>query len=100
MSEILTEKTFTELLQQTFAVHAAGLGQVNVELVEVKSHQTDRTEGFSLMFKGPQDRIFEQDTHTLKHPSLGEFQLFVGPVMSAKKDGIYYQAVFNRLKQG
>jgi 6-phosphogluconate dehydrogenase (decarboxylating) len=98
MSETLTEKAFTELLQQKFEVQAAGVGQVDVELVEVKPIRTGQTEGFSLMFRGPKDRVFRHDTHMFKHAGLGEFSLFVGPVMSGKTDGVYYQAVFNRIK--
>lgn len=57
-------------------------------------------QGFHLIFRGPVDKVFGHDTHRVSHAKIGEFDLFLGPVMYGKTDGVYYQAVFSRLKAG
>ncbi len=73
--------------------------KIEIELVETEEKNTDQTEGFSLIFKGPKDTVLEHDTHKMKHPEMGEMDLFIGPIMSGKEEGVYYQAIFNRMKK-
>lgn len=73
--------------------------KIEIELVETEEKTTDQTEGFSLIFKGPKDVVLDHDTHKMKHSEMGEFDLFIGPIMSGKDDGVYYQAIFNRMKK-
>lgn len=54
-------------------------------------------ESFSLVFRASPGDEVGHDTYRMKHEKLGEFDLFIGPVMYGKQDGVYYQAVFNRL---
>ncbi|WP_407639341.1 DUF6916 family protein [Geotalea uraniireducens] len=35
--------------------------------------------------------------YRLSHPDIGDFVLFLGPVDIKGRDGMYYEAVFNRL---
>jgi dsDNA-binding SOS-regulon protein len=60
----------------------------------VESVKTERSEAFSLFFRGPSDTFLPQRTRTMKHPALGEFELFLVPI-AQDKDGFQYEAVFN-----
>jgi len=47
--------------------------------------------------EGGYENPLDHDTHKVKHPKMGEFNLFLGPVATEETDGVYYQAVFTRL---
>lgn len=97
MSEKLKKTSFDPHLNSKFEIHTESVGMVEVELVEITERNRENVEGFSLIFKGPEDKPFEQKNHAVKHPKMGDFDLFIVPVISEKKGGLYYQAVFNRL---
>ena len=69
MPEKLTKASFEPYLSDEFEVHTETVGTVNLELVEITGHKSGDSEIFSVLFRGP--------------------------VLHEKKDGIYYQAVFN-----
>jgi hypothetical protein len=48
---------------------------------------------FVLHFTGPASPVLAQQIHRLTHSSMGELELFLGPVVSATP-GITYEAVF------
>lgn len=98
MIEGLSKANFDPLINEKFEVHPVGMGIVELELIKITEHGGEYSESFSLLFRGPVDNIFRHDTHKIKHPKLGEFDLFIGPVIYPKTDGIYYEAIFNRLK--
>lgn len=79
----------------TFEVLPAGMAPVPVVLVEAKDTGTAVLEGFSLLFRGGKDAVFRHDTHTVRHPVMGELELFLGPVHTGEMDAVYYQAVFS-----
>lgn len=97
MIETLKKASFDPHLNEKFEIHTESVGKVEVELVEIAEKEYENMETFSVMFKGPKDKPFEQDVHGIKHPKMGEFGLFLVPVISEKEDGAYYQAVFNRV---
>jgi len=97
--EKLGSKDFAGLLRQIFEVFPRGMSRVEVELVEVEENKMGGNESFSLLFRGPAEKVFNHDTHKVKHPALGELEVFLGPVFTGKTDGVYYQAVFNRSNQ-
>lgn len=99
MSKVLEKETFTPFLNDKFEVYPVGMDKVEIELVNVTGKSTEFSEGFSLLFRGPQDRVFPHDTQRLKHPEIGEFELFIGPIMYPKTDGVYYEVIVNRLKK-
>lgn len=50
---------------------------------------------FSLIFRGPLEPALRQRTHRLKHPALGELELFLVPI--GKDEGSrFYEVIFNR----
>lgn len=79
----------------TFEVTPIGMDPVDVELVEVKESCYASMTGFSLMFKGAVDRVFRHNTHLMRHPEMGEMEIFLGPVHTGKTDAVYYQAIFS-----
>ena len=99
MIEVLDKATFTPLLNDKFEVSPVGMDKVEVELVQITEKSADFSEGFSLLFRGPKDSVFPHNTHMVKHPKIGEFELFIGPIMYPKTDGVYYEVIINRLKK-
>jgi hypothetical protein len=99
MIEALEKEIFTPLLNDKFEVYPIGMDKVEVELVQITEKSTGFSEGFSLLFRGPRDNVFPHDTHKIKHSKVGEFELFIGPIMYPKTDGVYYEVIVNRLKK-
>jgi len=72
---------------------------LDLELVDVAARPGDTVEGaqrqpFSILFRGPADRVFEQQTCSMVHPVLGELSLFLVP-LEPDKEGACYEAVFS-----
>jgi hypothetical protein len=68
-----------------------------VKFTEIVEHsKTEHNHAFSLFFHGPLDRLIQQGIHKLKHPGLGEFEIFLVPV-ARDKDGFQYEAAFNQI---
>ena len=78
--------------------HAAGeAGQVPLRLAEVVEGQSDRrVQRFSILFHGAADRMLPQGTYSFRHDTLGEFLLFIVPVVGSNDERIVYEACFNR----
>ena len=97
MSEELKKSSFDPHLNTKFEVNTEIEGMVEVELVEVADHSRENLESFSLLFKGPRDRFFDQRLYIVKHAKMGELDLFLVPVVHEKQDAFYYEAVFSQL---
>ena len=93
----LKKTTFDPHLNGKFEVHTESAGVIEVELIEITDHSRENVESFSLVFKGPLEKPFEQRIHKIKHPGMGELEMFLVPVTYGKMDAMYYQAVFNRV---
>lgn len=94
----LKQKDFAPHVNSTFTITAQSGERAEVVLVEVTGKEDAYTESFSLMFKGEKPNVLAQDMHTVTHAKLGSFDMFLGPVHTGKTDAVYYEAVFNRLK--
>lgn len=92
--EKFTKENFEPHVGTKFEVQAAGMTPVVVQLVEVQQSASGATKGFSLLFRGEEGRLIRHDTQTVRHPVLGEMELFLGPVSTGRTDAVYYQAVF------
>ena len=96
MDEKLTRASFEPHLNTTFRVVHDGTDTFDLALIEV----VDKTpagfpgEQFSLLFKGPSDRMLVQQICPLEHPEMGQISLFLVPV-DQKKDGYRYEAFYN-----
>jgi Domain of unknown function (DUF6916) len=100
MLDKLKKEDFEKHLNSKFELsHLETEEKIDIELIEAEDKSTEHTDCFSLIFKGPKDKVMDQNTHKLKHGKMEEMELFIGPIMSDKDDGVYYQAIFNRLKK-
>jgi hypothetical protein len=91
----LTAADFDPLVDTTFAVVADGVPAIELALRDVArgSGLSGFREPFALTFSGPPEPVLEFATYRLAHADFGEFELFLGPVVSTHP-GISYEAVF------
>lgn len=89
------KEDFEPHIATAFEVAPTDMMPVTVELVEIKDTGSANLTGFSLMFKGGTDAVFRHNTHTVRHPVMGEMELFLGPVHTGHRDSVYYQAIFS-----
>jgi hypothetical protein len=101
----LNSEAFSRCLNTKFRVHKRNAHAAILKLVEVSHWQSGSSgsrdaatgrECFSVMFLGAHNAQLDQDTYAVEHESLGSFQLLIVP-MGKSKQGLYYEAVFNRL---
>jgi len=94
----LSKASFAENLNTRFRAVLQDSTIIEIELIEVvDGRSTPRQEQFSLIFRAPQNAPVEERIYPLEHDTLGSGDLFLVPV--ARDDqGLYYQAVFNRLR--
>jgi len=76
--------------------------KVKIQLVDVTSFASRKQtaagkEGFSLLFRGPQEATLKQDTYLIEHEQLGMFSFLIVPVGTRDKRAPHYEAVINRL---
>ncbi|NTV52629.1 MAG: hypothetical protein HGA76_06415 [Candidatus Firestonebacteria bacterium] len=98
MLERLQQKDFAQNVNSRFKVRTKDGEVAEMTLVAVTGREDEATETFSLLFKALTPGVLAHDTHAVTHDTLGTFDLFLGPVVTGKTDGVYYQAVFSRLK--
>jgi hypothetical protein len=96
MSDQLKKTSFDPHLNEKFEVITENEG-IEVELIDVTEHNKENLESFSVLFKGPKDKFFNQKTYKVKHSKMGEIELFMVPVVHEKQDAIYYESAFTRL---
>ncbi|MDX6696147.1 MAG: hypothetical protein QOF02_3750 [Blastocatellia bacterium] len=98
-----TRSTFASYVNSVFIVNSVPLAEI--VLVEVKetplvvdrmANRTPVGECFTLVFRGPAQTRFKQNTYRLEHASLGQFELFLGPTDRPDNEHQYYTAVINR----
>jgi Domain of unknown function (DUF6916) len=99
MAASLTHEEFSRNLNTVFRLRRENTPDVELELTAVSEHLvTDHQERFSLTFRGPKDDFLGQGMQSLEHDGLQEVHIFLVPV-GRDEAGIYYEAVFNRLRQ-
>lgn len=93
----LAKASFAENMNTRFRAVLQDSTVIEMELIEVvDGRSTPRQEQFSLIFRAAQNAPVEQRIYRLEHDTLGSGDLFLVPV-SRDDQGLYYQAVFNRL---
>ncbi|HKP89927.1 MAG TPA: hypothetical protein VJT75_08120 [Thermoleophilaceae bacterium] len=101
----LVSETFANRIGEAFeAVTASAEGRLDLVLSECEESPHGPPEElreqfgrvpFSLIFHAPErDRYAPQQTFTLRHPELGEFELFMVP-LGPDERGMQYQAVIS-----
>jgi hypothetical protein len=93
----LNAKSFAEQLHSTFYAQLGG-AKIALKLSAVEEHNLPRVESFSLIFQGPPSPRLPQKIYEMEHEKLGNFSLFLTAV-AGDKEGISYEAAFNRIKQ-
>jgi hypothetical protein len=103
MSEFQTQAEFAENLNTTFLVRADAAEPIELELIDVKAHQSEvhprpDMERFSVFFVGPEDHFLPQSMYSLSNEKMGNFDVFLVPV-SKESDGYHYEAIYNYYKK-
>jgi uncharacterized protein DUF6916 len=97
MLETFNMQTFSEHLNTSFRLRLGDVDAMEAQLIEVRDNgTTPEQEQFSLVFRTPRDRPPQQGLYKIEHEKLGELELLLVPVRSDKQ-GLNYEAVFNRL---
>lgn len=95
-----TQATFTQYVNSIFRLHGSKTVEVMLEKVQDTLPATvtrgGGRESFVLHFRGG-DVLLPQDTYTLEHPALGNFQLFLVPGGADTNGAQSYVATINRL---
>lgn len=101
MAEDLTASSFADHEGSTFTVHLDD-DTVELELDHVTEHDHPDQESFSVLFRGPKsDSLQQHGMYRVVHDELGEYELFLGPVVTGKEsDGDqHYEVAFSRMKE-
>jgi len=97
----LTYETFAALVGTLFSARTPSGDAVPFILVDAHNTElagapaadgTTRTQ-FSLVFRGPADRVLEQGSYEFSSSALGTHVIFVVPIRQ-DADGRYYEAVY------
>jgi hypothetical protein len=91
----LVRATYASLVGQGFAAGPATLRLESVSDVAgavLDTSLAGREDAFVLTFSAPLEEALESGTHTLRHPDIGTFELFVSPVSTEQR----YEAVIDR----
>jgi len=97
----LNLESFEDQLGTNFSIKHE-TSSVNMRLVRVTNFASQKQteagkEGFSLLFRGPNQTTLKQDTYVIEHEQLGRFSLLVVPVGTKDTRAPHYEAVINRL---
>ena len=97
----LTLASFKSQLGTSFLINSQAT-KVKTTLVDVASFASRKQtaagkEGFSLLFRGPEDTTLDQDTYLIEHDELGLFSFLIVPVRTRDTHNPLYEAVVNRL---
>ena len=93
----ITASVFEGYLNTNFLMHTDAFNTQTLELVEVKiREESERLDGFSLLFSLPSGSYLPQESYLFEHEKIGLFPLFIVPVKTPK--GTRYEAIFSRLR--
>ena len=88
---------FQPLEGKTFSI-GSGVEALEADLINISDlleidDGVVQSRQFSLVWRGPVDKVLDQGTYTVSHPDIGDLQLFlvtIGP----DEHGMRYEAVF------
>ena len=97
----LNLESFEDQLGTNFSIKHE-TSRVNMKLVRVTNFASQKQieagkEGFSLLFRGPNQTTLKQDTYVIEHEQLGRFSFLVVPVGTKDTRAPHYEAIINRL---
>jgi predicted deacetylase len=86
-------------LKKKFQVQVDENTAVELELTGISElKQYPRQEEFALEFRGPANMFLGQGIRFFKHEQMGQFEIFIVPIRQDNQ-GLYYEAVFNRVRE-
>jgi hypothetical protein len=96
--------TFAAHLKSAFQVQTQDGSKVDLQLIEAEEHATHKLpqpggamyEQFSLVFAGPLQPQLPQQIYRFEHGHIGQFEMFMVPVLSRDPERMHYQCIFNR----
>jgi hypothetical protein len=97
----LNMAAFKSQLGSTFTVNDEA-SKVNITLVNVDNFASRQQlaagkEGFSLVFRGPQELTLKQNTYLIEHDKLGMLSFLIVPIGTKNKKAPHYEAIINHL---
>ena len=91
---------FFKQVEGTFRAASVEGPEFDLRLVECRDILDDDVqETFSLMFLAPADTPAVQRTYRLTNDAMGSLDVFLVPLRQ-DGTGVYFEAIFNRLKNG
>ena len=98
MLDKISAADFSPLINKKFRIYFEPSDPSIAELVEVDERDTpsdgERRQPFSIVFRGPGDKIWPQGMYKIENKSIGELELFLVPI-GPDNEGLCYEAVFN-----
>jgi hypothetical protein len=102
---LFKEETFKPYVGGIFQAPNARGEMIELRLVKLNKHEnssrlTDRVriaESFSLIFKAADELPPFTSIHTISHPALGKFDLFLSPRKTGEGE-LFYEAVINHVQ--
>jgi hypothetical protein len=99
MAATLEHEIFSKYLNTNFRISIGESNTIEAELREVSELLlSPGQERFAIVFRGPKQSFLSQASYRFEHDEMGEFTLFIVPIRQ-DDDGIYYEAVFNRIRK-
>ncbi len=104
MLDQLTVSDFIGHVNAAFRIPLDSGEVLELELIEARTigegRRPDspgiRQQAFSLIFRGPRDRLLPQRIYPIEHPTLGTLEIFLVPLgPEGHSKGLHYQAIFN-----
>lgn len=104
MLDQLTVSDFIGHVNRTFRVSLGSGDVLELELIQAEtigeSHRPAspeiRAQAFSLIFRGPRDRLLPQQIYPIEHPTRGTLGIFLVPLgPKGEANGLHYQAIFS-----
>jgi hypothetical protein len=104
MLDQLTVSDFIGHVSRTFRVPLDSGEVFELELIEADTIGESRrpaspgirAQAFSLIFRGPRDRLLPQQIYAIEHPTRGTLGIFLVPLgPDGDSNGLHYQAIFN-----
>jgi hypothetical protein len=93
----LHAETFAPHVDTSFHVSDSAARTMALRLARVDERTPSPAfEQFAVLFQGPADSVWGQGTYHFSHPALGEFDLFITPIVGSSAERMLYEACFNR----
>ncbi|HEV2757229.1 MAG TPA: hypothetical protein VG318_15800 [Actinomycetota bacterium] len=100
MPDRLELSAFEPHVGEAFAFQTEEGEKIELTLIEAEaspwqpSPETGLPPSFSLVFRGPPQRVLPQGTYSLSHSALDDLAIFMTPI-AGSSEGVDYQAVFS-----